>query len=139
MKAHRRDVLGGLAALAAPFPVLAAEGVSSAHTLPARRSEPPPDAELIRLCAEHPARIAAANDHGSGLDDCPLWLAYERSRDAICNAKPQTMAGMIAKAKAAKAEATDFNGEEMIHGSGTMGETWAWDLVNDLLRLEGTL
>jgi hypothetical protein len=125
----RRGVLSSAVALTAPaIPALAG-----------RRPEPHPDAELIRICGEHRARIAAANDFGTGEDDCPLWLAYERSRDAITAAKPQTMAGLIAKARAAKAEATDFDGVEMSHGSGTMGEIWAWDLVNDLVRLEGTL
>jgi hypothetical protein len=71
------------------------------------------------------------------LEDCPRWLDYERSRDAIHAVVPVTLAGMVAKARAAKIEARNVNGTENPEGS--PAETWAWDLVNDLLRLEGTL
>jgi hypothetical protein len=93
------------------------------------------DADLIRICAEHAGHIAAVNEHGSGEDDCPLWLAYARSRDAIRAAVPLTVAGMVAKASAAKAEAACQDGIERYENcpAGDM----AWDLVNDLLRLSG--
>jgi hypothetical protein len=42
---------------------------------------------------------------------------------------------MVAKARAAKAEARNSNGTES--PSNCPAENWAWDLVNDLLRLEG--
>jgi hypothetical protein len=42
---------------------------------------------------------------------------------------------MLAKARAAKAEARTLNGGEMPEGS--IGADWAWDLMNDLLRLGG--
>jgi len=117
----RRNLLGGLAVLAtAPAVALAA---------------PTPDAELIRICEAHPAVMDAVSDLGSGRDDCPYWKAYERSRDAIFDAKPVTMAGMLAKARAAKAEARTPSGVEDPDNS--PAELWAWDLVNDLLRLEG--
>ena len=44
-----------------------------------------------------------------------------------------TIAGIVAKASAARAEAQDSEGA----GHGTVAELWAWDLVNDLMRLEG--
>lgn len=120
----RRGLLGILAALTASPAVAVA--ASSA------------DAEMIRLCEAHPAILAALDVHGSGDDDCPLWLAYVRSRDAIHAAVPVTLAGIIAKARAAKAEAVNPEaGTEIPHG--TPGETWAWDIVQDLLRLERTL
>jgi hypothetical protein len=42
---------------------------------------------------------------------------------------------MMAKARAAKAEARRPDGTE--EHRGTMGEVWAWDLVNDLLAIGG--
>ncbi len=42
---------------------------------------------------------------------------------------------MLAKARAAKLEATMPDGDE--EPAGTIAEAWAWDLVNDLLRISG--
>jgi hypothetical protein len=93
-----------------------------------------PDAELIRICDGHAALIDAVNADPADMDDSsPLWRAYTQSRHAISEAQPQTLAGMMAKARAAKVEARTPNGEEMIHG--TDAEEWAMDLVNDLLRI----
>src|SRR3712207_3460751 len=94
----RRFVLGGLAAVSAPLASVAGS--------PAAAS---PDAEMIRLCEAHPAVLVVLADYGSGQDDCPIWQAYVCSRDAIHAAKPVTLAGIVAKARAAKAEA--FNPE----------------------------
>jgi hypothetical protein len=63
-----------------------------------------------------------------------LWGAYARARDLISEAKPQTMAGVLAKAEAANAEAMS-SGEE--HWEGSVGAGWACNIVNDLLRLAG--
>ena len=121
---RRRGFLGILAAVAV--------------TPAAAATTPSADAELIQICEAHPAVLKALDEHGSGEDDCPFWLAYVRSRDAIHTAVPVTLAGIIAKARAAKAEAVNpETGTEIPHG--TPGETWAWDLVQDLLRLQGTL
>ena len=122
----RRNLLGGLAALAV--------------TPVASRAAPPmppstPDAELIRLCAEHPAHIHAVNHGPEDEEGGPIWDAYEHSAETIHNAKPLTMAGLIAKAKAARAEALKQDGSESPEN--TLAANWAWDLVNDLLRLEG--
>lgn len=123
----RRLLLGGAAmtALARPAAADAAD----------------PDADLIRLCAEHVVNIRAYNDGPArlvgvlDLEDHPLWLAYEHTRDAISAARPQSVAGMLAKIRAAKAEAQTPKGDE--NPAGTMAAEWAWDLVNDLLRLHG--
>ena len=123
----RRTLLGGLAALVTVF-------VSANAAAAVRRSDPALDAELIRLCEAPPEIIWAAEQDSTVGDDCPLWQAYERSRDAIHAAVPLTLAGVMAKARAAKAEALNPNGSE--NPEGTPAETWAWDLVNDLLRLE---
>lgn len=96
------------------------------------------DADLIRTCHLHPAYIKAYNLHGGDLEleKDPLWKAYEQSRDAISDFVPQSIAGMLAKAHAAKAEAANKDGTE--NPDGTMAATWSWDLVNDLLRLFGS-
>jgi hypothetical protein len=92
-----------------------------------------PDAELIAMCERHPALIDAAN--AETIDDGPAWQAYAASRDAISEAQPRALAGMRAKALAAKAEARMPDGSE--HPAGSLAENWSWDLVNDLLRLTG--
>ena len=96
-----------------------------------------PDADLVRQCAEHIANRAAYNADGGRLEleSDPLWLAYERTRNAIDNARPQTVAGLLAKARAAKAEARRLDGTE--EPEGTVAATWAFDIANDLLRLHG--
>jgi hypothetical protein len=66
-------------------------------------------------------------------DDNPLWHAYERTREAIIDAEPQTVAGMVAKARAAKVEALQPDGQEV--PADCVAATWAWDIVNDLIRL----
>lgn len=123
-RSTRRRVLGGFAALTLP-------------TVPALAGTAPitsPDAELIRICTAHPAVIDALN-HGPEEFEQELWRAYERSRDAIHAARPVTLEGMAAKARVAKVEALNPDGTES--PSCCPAETWAWDLVNDLLRLEG--
>uniref|UniRef100_UPI0005C143E2 hypothetical protein n=1 Tax=Muricoccus aerilatus TaxID=452982 RepID=UPI0005C143E2 len=78
--------------------------------LVARATAHNPDADLIRLCDAHPTLLAELKAKGTGRDYCPRWQAYERNRDAISAAVPMTMAGIIAKALAAKAEARDSDG-----------------------------
>lgn len=98
-----------------------------------------PDADLVQICAQHIANRDAYNRDGGRLEleADPLWLAYERTRDAIDNASPQTMAGLVAKARAAKAEARRLDGTE--EPEGTVAAAWAFDLANDLLRLHGEM
>lgn len=91
------------------------------------------DAELVRLCAEHPARIAAVNAGPDENEDGPSWAAYEASRSAIAMARPATLAGLLAKARAAKAEAASPDGID--RPDHCPAGSFAWDLVNDLLRL----
>ena len=110
----------GLAALA--LPAAAAPMFITGH----------PDAELIRLCAEHVANLEAYNRDGGTLpmdQPDPLWDAYARTRDAIDGIKPRTRAGMMAKARAARAEAA--HDDDAL--AAMPGERWAWDLLNDLL------
>lgn len=113
----RRHLLTGSAALGA------------AGTVAAQASNP--DAELIRACARHPLIVAAFNESPGTIDieDDPLWHACCEISDFITAAKPQTLAGMQAKDRAALA---DGKGEP-----NTTGDIWAWNLVHDLLRLTG--
>ncbi|WP_431282748.1 hypothetical protein ACQW02_25640 [Humitalea sp. 24SJ18S-53] len=98
---------------------------------------PNPDADLIRICAEHVANIAAYNRDGGRLncEDDPLWAACERTLYAIDDADPQTMEGILAIARAAKSEAQMPNGVE--DPANCPAADWAWCIVNDLLRLYG--
>ena len=118
MSQTTRRGLFGAAALLAAAPSAMAE--SSAH----------PDAELIRTCAEHVVNLQVFEASSSDLDD-PLWQACCRTHDFISAAKPKTLAGMLAKARAAKAVALNSDGSE--NPEGTPGLYWAWDLMNDLL------
>lgn len=94
-----------------------------------------PDADLIRVCEEHTVNRDNYNRDGGyvAVGDDPLWRAYERTRDAISDAKPKTLERMVAKAFAAKAEALRPNGQE--DPEGTPAEHWAWDLVDDILAI----
>ena len=69
------------------------------------------------------------------MEDDPLWLAYEHTRNAVCDAKPQTIAGMVAIARVAKVEGTRSDGTEEPENG--VSADLAWNLVNDLLRLHG--
>jgi hypothetical protein len=91
-----------------------------------------PDAELIQLCADHLVNLARYQADESELEpECdPLWQAYVRTYDGIKVARPQTHSGILAKARAAKADAEGPDGTEC-------PPEWAWDIVNDLLRLSG--
>lgn len=122
----RRGFLAG-AALAVPSCAVAAPAMASDG----------PDAELIRLCEEHIRRHAAYNEHGGYLEceDDPLWHAYEATWRAVSDAEPQTLLGMVAKARAAKVEAQQPGDAELWHN--TTAGTWAAHLVDDLLRLAG--
>ncbi len=120
----RRSLLAGAAGLT----------VAPGAAAGAAMAEPHPDADLIRICAEHIVNLETYNRDGGmgqiGAPD-PLWDAYERTRDAIGTAKPHTLEGMLAKARAAKVEARRPDGAEDPDCS--PAEVWAWDLVNDLL------
>ncbi len=91
-----------------------------------------PDAELIRVCAQHCINMDAFNNGEEGFDG-PLWAAYRHTRDFITASKPQTLAGVLAKARAARHEA-HYDEDDW---GGTMGEAWAPEIINALLRVTG--
>jgi hypothetical protein len=95
-----------------------------------------PDAELIELCRRHKVnRIAFIMDERD-CDENPHWEPYLATENAISEAEPVTMAGVIAKAKAAIHEATCLRTGDQDWGDCTAAE-WAADIVYDLLRLHG--
>ena len=117
---NRRTLLAGSTAALAAGPTRAA----SAH----------PDAALIAACVENGVRRQAYNvapDDGE-----QLWDAYIETHDFIAAAEPQTFAGVIAKARAAKDESVGPGGREEVE-TGCTASAWAWDVLNDLLRLAG--
>ena len=95
------------------------------------------DAELIRMCDAHAARLAAANDDGP--DNDAADLAYRASVDFINDTKATTLAGLLAKARAAKAEAAAFYSDsDEEHWQNGPAENWAPDVCNELLALFGS-
>jgi hypothetical protein len=94
-----------------------------------------PDALIEQLAAQHNASRAAYNRDGGYKEpeDDPLWAAYEKTRDALYDAKPVGIRGILAKARAAKFEAEGLDGKDA--PDNTPAADWAWHIVNDLLRL----
>lgn len=110
----RRALFGALAAL----PVAA--GAASASN---------PDAALIAACEDHNRLVREINASGEkDMDGTPTEAAYLATLDAIAEAEPQTLAGWLAKAEAARVDA-----DEDDHGS--LGHQWAWALMHDMRRL----
>jgi hypothetical protein len=91
-----------------------------------------PDAGLVIACQQHLRNIDACNadpeDAGPGN---PISAEYERALDIISAAKPVTLEGLAAKARAALAEAES---EAPPEGP---GQELIWDVVNDLVRIAG--
>ena len=90
--ASRRTLLGAVAAL----PVDTSLRAASAG----------PDAAFIRLCADHRAMLQAFNAAGVDSDESPIWPHLLRALGFIDEARPQTLAGLRAKALSAVVEAT---------------------------------
>lgn len=126
----RRCLFGAAAAIVAGLTATGA-GVTS-------RAAANPDADLVALCAQHIANQIAYNASAFEEDtpeDDALWEEYSRTRDLVSAAVPKTLEGVLAKARAAKADAADINGDDT---QGAMGGMWAWDIVNDLVRIGGS-
>ncbi len=125
----RRTLLQSLVAVSASSALLPT--AAAAH----------PDAVLIRICAEHIVNLHAYNAApGGGLSDFesdPLWIAYIATHDAIDAARPQTLDGVIAKARAAKAEGDASPAWADRCPESGPAVSFSWDVVGDLLRLGG--
>jgi hypothetical protein len=134
-KTPRRAVLGGSILALAGVDCFMAGGLGAAIAEHSHDIDHP-DAALIAACEQHLLNTRAFNSHNEqGPEHERLWAAYEATRDLISDAVPLTMAGVLAKARAAAGEARGLEGQEQWGGS--MGEGWAYDIVKDLLRLSG--
>ena len=100
-----------------------------------RAGTPHPDEEFIRICEQHIINRGAYDASESDLEpeDDPLWAAYLRTYEAIDAAQPQTMDGVIALARVAKAEGQHPGGE--MHDQDPAAR-WAWRAINCLLQLK---
>lgn len=95
-----------------------------------------PDADLIRICDGHAALMDAVNlsDDEDDTYYGPVWDAYRHSAQTISASEPRTVAGMLAIARAAKAEAHVPNQKEC--GDDGYAAAWSWIVLNGLLRIE---
>jgi hypothetical protein len=120
----RRSILAGtpLAAMFAAMPCVTLGQINA-------------DKKLIELCKQHIANMEAFCACPLDSDVSPHWPPYEATEDAVAKAQPMTLAGLAAKARVAKAEALQPDGKE-VYANSAAGN-WAWDLVNDLIRLTG--
>jgi len=88
------------------------------------------DSSLIGLCGAFPALLAAFNDDPR--DDNPFWEPYIAACRAISAMQPNTMAGIVAKARAA---VEDGHGLCPDGDFPSDGMKWAWDVVQALVRM----
>lgn len=123
LQASRRSIFAGVALAALPIQAIAA---------------PHPDEEIVQICAQHTInRITLdTGNHPDTIEYNEVDNAYGATLQAVCDAVPLTVAGIVAKAMAAKDEAQLLRGGEEPEGS--IAAQWAWDIVNDLLRLAGS-
>lgn len=97
---------------------------------------PDPDAELIAACAALPGLTALVNSGaaGHGEDNGPGWQAYSAAFETIDDWQCKTLAGVLAKFRAALVDATSSDGTVSLDGSS--GGLWAFEAAMDLLRLQ---
>ena len=121
----RRGMAGALVGLGA-----VAAGLKECLPHPVQAAPGNPDAALIAACKLYPAVVAA--EGACEGDGNPADLAHTEVCAIIDSTPPQTMAGVLAKARAAScnkqtwAELRDWGGWE---------EDWAGEVAFDLLRL----
>jgi hypothetical protein len=71
------------------------------------------------------------------LDEDPLWAAYMETHDAIGATPAQTLDGIMAKARVAKAEGYASPAWADRCPESGPAVSFSWDVVRDLLRLGG--
>jgi hypothetical protein len=87
-----------------------------------------PDADLIRIAAEHVVNLRTFNASMEPGENGPLWQKYRRTYVALDEAQPQTLAGVAALARAAAAEHAVDGGDNV---------EWAFSVVDGLVRVMG--
>ncbi len=115
------------AALGAASALVAAAGAQAADAVPY------PDADLIAACAQYPMVEAALGTEAD--ENGPCHAAYDRVFTIIESTSARTMEGILAKARTAAFATKARDGE--FHWEGSVGEYWAFGVVEDLLRLHG--
>ncbi|MDP3417845.1 hypothetical protein [Falsiroseomonas sp.] len=96
------------------------------------------DAGLVAMCAEHAEALERYNRLGGRVEveECPLALRYMAACDALDEAKPKTMIGVLALAAAAHREARSGRRDDDLTWDGPAAE-WAGEIATALLRLHG--
>lgn len=104
------------------------------------------DAELIAACAEHIENMDRFNLSTGDISDpdvSALWAAYTSTMNVIEEAQPKTIAGAMALARAALAEARTvprcWDIETVDFDSNSMAGAWAGRAIWHLTRLSGDL
>lgn len=127
----RRTLVGG-AALALTG-ALSAVGITAGAAASVADLAINPDADMIALSRLHVANLQAYNNSCAEDEASPLHAAYLASYNRLQTMRPETMEGWIAKAHSAKAEARQPDGQE--DPDGTVAAAWAWELLNDAIRI----
>jgi hypothetical protein len=128
---------GKAAAFATPATV--STTAASAEPLTAEPASTHLDADIIAACAEYERAKVAYNKFGGEVeyDADPWWPLYEKARDAVSDACPQSWAGFAAKARCAISDATQPDGS--VQPQNVMAASWSWQLMSDALRLSQEL
>ena len=95
---------------------------------------PPSDAALIAASKELGDKLDAYN-RSDDENDGPIREALDQVIVVIENTRPVTLAGVVAKARAAQTEVLKGGDQPEITLSKNEGAAWSWHLVNDLIRL----
>lgn len=121
---RRRLVAGGAASVA----------ITAGASASAQRRDAGCDAELIAACDRFIEAWRTDGREGGLLDCevCPLWQALDRERNAVLALPAVTIAGVVAKARAAREVAT-LPGQ--IDYSDGIAGPFPGQVIEDLLRI----
>lgn len=121
----RRRLLAGSAAAA---------GITAGASASAKRRDVDCDRELIAACDRFIEAWEAYSDRGGQLDYevCPLWQRLNHERNAVLALPATTIAGVVAKARAARAMAEQPEGLD--YSDGFTGPLPGL-IIEDLLRI----
>jgi hypothetical protein len=118
------------------------EGLAAAGTSPTSLTPqvagvaPDPDADLAHWCRAYVAACAAYNTDPGDDDDNPLWDAIQEAEAEIDARPPQTLAGVVEKARVA-IQLVKQEPEDRTDWEGSPAGSWAREVVLDLARLSG--
>ena len=125
---NRRELLGTGVSIGA-----FASALRACHPAPAFAGTLNPDAELIAACEAYPALCAAYEAEDGEVDEGPAYEAWFPANKIICEARPQTLPGMLALARTAVTNLDQWGGGgEFFHSD---AEAWGFTVVRTLVRL----